>query len=378
MNRGHIYADEFRLGDIVTLGERSRVVRNSPSGLVFATPASPGIEAAGKPDAGDVRTSFPLPVSAPALRVSRSQDLLAPEPAEPWRYARWASVDTETDGLGDDARIVEIAVVHMRFGLVEDAWSTLVNPGRPIPPEATAIHGITDAMVADAPRIEDVADEVNRRIADAAVTVAYNGYGFDEPLMRRSGIVFARPIIDALPLVREHAVSRVSGLPAKRWKSESERRERIAAEPDDDGPTGPWQWRRIGRHSLERASRELGQADPERGLASSLHRAAWDAVLTARVLWELRGWCQEDATTLEPRLRPLLARQNAANDAFMAEMRAKDAAKRPSPEARLAALLAEARDVVALLEGYADWRAGRPSPKTLDNAERTDPKDTSL
>lgn len=57
-------------------------------------------------------------------------------------------VDTETTGLGDDAEIVEIAVVDSQGSIVFDS---LVKPRRPIPREASDIHGITNAAVEDAP-----------------------------------------------------------------------------------------------------------------------------------------------------------------------------------------------------------------------------------
>ena len=57
-------------------------------------------------------------------------------------------VDTETTGLGDDAEIVEIAVVDSQGSIVFDS---LVKPSRPIPREASDIHGITNAAVAGAP-----------------------------------------------------------------------------------------------------------------------------------------------------------------------------------------------------------------------------------
>jgi DNA polymerase III epsilon subunit-like protein len=62
-------------------------------------------------------------------------------------------LDTETTGLEDDARIVDIAVITVAGDVLVD---TLVNPGEPIPPEATDIHGITDAMVADAPSFAEI------------------------------------------------------------------------------------------------------------------------------------------------------------------------------------------------------------------------------
>jgi DNA polymerase III epsilon subunit-like protein len=81
-------------------------------------------------------------------------------------------LDTETTGLhyyqGDD--IVEIAIVSQSG---EVLLNSLVNPGRPIPGDATAIHGITDQMVEDAPTIQ----ELMPRIVEALrgkVLVVYN------------------------------------------------------------------------------------------------------------------------------------------------------------------------------------------------------------
>lgn len=62
-------------------------------------------------------------------------------------------LDTETTGLEDDARIVDIAVTTATGTVLLD---TLVNPGEPIPPDATDIHGITDTDVADAPSFTDI------------------------------------------------------------------------------------------------------------------------------------------------------------------------------------------------------------------------------
>ncbi len=66
--------------------------------------------------------------------------------------------DTETTGREHDARIVEIAAARVRLsdGAVESMWSQLVNPGCRIPPETSAIHGITDALVRGAPSIAQV------------------------------------------------------------------------------------------------------------------------------------------------------------------------------------------------------------------------------
>jgi DNA polymerase-3 subunit epsilon len=79
-----------------------------------------------------------------------------------------AFVDLETTGTGaaSDA-ITEIGIV--RVEAVDPAgppvvteWSTLVDPGVPIPPEIQALTGISDAMVRNAPTFAQVASEVRR------------------------------------------------------------------------------------------------------------------------------------------------------------------------------------------------------------------------
>ncbi|MGW7222446.1 exonuclease domain-containing protein [Streptomyces sp. NPDC054826] len=57
-------------------------------------------------------------------------------------------LDTETTGLDPEACVVELAVISGSGDVLLD---TLVNPGRPIPADASEIHGITDEAVASAP-----------------------------------------------------------------------------------------------------------------------------------------------------------------------------------------------------------------------------------
>lgn len=90
--------------------------------------------------------------------------------------------DTETTGIKPDKdRIIEIAaydpVRKLRF-------EKLVNPGRPIPPEATAIHHITNEMVASAPSFAQVGAEFIEFCEGDVVLIAHNNENFDLPFIR--------------------------------------------------------------------------------------------------------------------------------------------------------------------------------------------------
>jgi DNA polymerase III subunit epsilon len=91
------------------------------------------------------------------------------------RDEEWVVVDVETTG-GSPAhghRVIEIAAVRVAGGEVLDSYSTLVDPGRPIPRMITSLTGIDDAMIAGAPRFEEVAGRVSE-LLDGRVFVAHN------------------------------------------------------------------------------------------------------------------------------------------------------------------------------------------------------------
>jgi DNA polymerase III subunit epsilon len=92
---------------------------------------------------------------------------------------RWASIDTETTGreAGED-RIVELGIVIFERGQVvlEKGW--LIHPERPIPKEATDVHGITDDDVATSPTFAEALPEIFEALS-GALPLAYNAE-FDE------------------------------------------------------------------------------------------------------------------------------------------------------------------------------------------------------
>ena len=81
----------------------------------------------------------------PELVVPPAHDALARPIAE----QPFVVVDLETAGGGPaHGGITEIGAVRVVGGRLEGTFSTLVNPGRPIPPLVAALTGITDDMVA--------------------------------------------------------------------------------------------------------------------------------------------------------------------------------------------------------------------------------------
>lgn len=91
-------------------------------------------------------------------------------------------VDVETTGgqpWGSD-RVTEVAAVYVDGDRVEVAFESLINPGRPIPWHITRLTGISDAMVREAPRFEDIAGEFAAHLV-GRVFVAHNAsfdFGF--------------------------------------------------------------------------------------------------------------------------------------------------------------------------------------------------------
>ncbi len=124
-----------------------------------------------------------------------------------WFDAELAVVDVETTGLdASKDRVMEIAVVAMRAGATIERWSTLVNPGIPIPDEVVAITGITNAMVEGAPSFATIAADVEARLR-GRVFVAYN-HTFDQAFVKgeleRVGLKLPEvPCLDPLVFARE-------------------------------------------------------------------------------------------------------------------------------------------------------------------------------
>lgn len=87
--------------------------------------------------------------------------------------------DLETTGIRQGLdEIVEISALSVMDGNVTAEYSTLVRPGICIPPAATAVNGITDDMVKDAPEISEAMEGFLHFIKDG-ILVGHNIHTFD-------------------------------------------------------------------------------------------------------------------------------------------------------------------------------------------------------
>lgn len=133
-----------------------------------------------------------------------------------------AGFDLETSGVSVHLdRPVQVGLV---LRLYENGGYTdhptinmLCNPGKPIDPGAAAIHGISDAQVANAPSAYDAVDYLAKTVAYYAqgresYVCTYNGYSFDVPMANNtlSRQAFTIPHIDVLRMVR-HKFPEVRG-----------------------------------------------------------------------------------------------------------------------------------------------------------------------
>ncbi|HET7225624.1 MAG TPA: 3'-5' exonuclease [Candidatus Eisenbacteria bacterium] len=121
--------------------------------------------------------------------------------------ARLAVLDTETTGF-DPARgheLIEVAIVDVVDGAIGGTWSSFVRPMRPIPAGAAAVHGITAAMVADAPEPNAVARELASRCQGAVLVFHHAAFDlpFLQQLLRGAGLPpLVQPVLDTFGLAK--------------------------------------------------------------------------------------------------------------------------------------------------------------------------------
>lgn len=181
----------------------------------------------------------------------------------PWTDAPLVALDLEGSGAQDhdDEAILEIALVPIVGGRLDldGAYTTLINPERPIPRRPWISPGLTNNNLAEAPPLADVEPELAARL-DGHHIIGHN-VGVDWRLLHRHcPKIKPAGIIDTLRLAR-HIHPRGKGLSV----------------------TGL-----LERHNLAAHIAELAPG-------SQPHRAAWDATAVALLLTSLIGHLPEPA-----------------------------------------------------------------------------------
>ncbi len=109
------------------------------------------------------------------------------------------AIDIETTGLDQNREaIIEVGAVKFNGRRVEDEFSTLLNPNRHIPEFITGLTGIDDAMVRQAPRMREIAHELEAFVGNAPV-VGHN-VRFDLGFLQQAGLFQFNEVIDTYEL----------------------------------------------------------------------------------------------------------------------------------------------------------------------------------
>jgi ATP-dependent DNA helicase DinG len=109
------------------------------------------------------------------------------------------SIDLETTGLNPDRdAVIEIGLARFHGGREEARWSSFIHPGCRIPPVITQLTGITDAMVANAPRLPQVIEEV-REFVGGGILLGHN-IPFDLAFFKPFRLFGENDVIDTLEL----------------------------------------------------------------------------------------------------------------------------------------------------------------------------------
>jgi DNA polymerase-3 subunit epsilon len=192
-----------------------------------------------------------------------------------------AIVDLETTG-GSPARdrVTEIAVLEVDAFEVTSEWSTLVNPETSIPAEIQALTGITNDMVAGAPRFAALAEALFERL-DGRVFVAHNArfdYGFLRHEFERAGLKFHAKTLCTVRLSRrlypEHRRHDLDSL-IERHGIDCRARHRALGDAD-----AAWQFLRVaaadhGSEVLAVAARQIAKRT---ALPAQIERSMVDAI----------------------------------------------------------------------------------------------------
>ena len=155
-----------------------------------------------------VSVTRPTLIARPAEPEPRDRDSAQPGPTErELAQLEFSVIDLETTGWSPGAAaITEIAAVRVRGGRRQGEFASLVNPGVPVPPGIEDLTGISDSMLAAAPRLPAVLPSL-LDFADGCVLVAHNApfdVGFLRAACAECGLAWPRfTVLDTVMLARQ-------------------------------------------------------------------------------------------------------------------------------------------------------------------------------
>lgn len=115
------------------------------------------------------------PVASPKV-IQRAKEILALNPI---------FLDTETTGTGPSDLIIEVGIVDVNGKVL---YEGLVNPGKPIPAESSAVNGITNGDVKDEPHWPEVWPVIEIVLKNRVIGI-YNA-DFDMRLLRQTCLAY--------------------------------------------------------------------------------------------------------------------------------------------------------------------------------------------
>ncbi|MCO4753828.1 MAG: GIY-YIG nuclease family protein [Bacteriovoracaceae bacterium] len=119
---------------------------------------------------------------------------------------KYSIIDIETTGGSARAnKVIEIAIVNIDGDKIVDTYSTLIYPERRIPPQISYLTGITEDMVAGAPKFYEVAKKIVQMTEDR-IFVAHNvhfDYSFIQHEFRELGFTYKRELLCTVRLSRK-------------------------------------------------------------------------------------------------------------------------------------------------------------------------------
>lgn len=183
-------------------------------------------------------------------KANTAHDATTPiEQARAWLEQNALILDTETTGLDDTAEVVEISLIDCQGTVLMD---TLVRPRSPIPADASAIHGISDDLVANAPSWTEVRRQFLELVAGRPVVI-YNA-DYDTRIINQTNAAYGLP---ALGLDARCAMLAY----AEHWGRWDDRR-------------GNWKWQRLTAAAEQQGVIAEGQA----------HRSLADCRMTLGII----------------------------------------------------------------------------------------------